>query len=598
MEPPTAAARIIEDLGRARQPEPTSLSMGVAQPGNLTANPSPYPIGVTDASGSAGSEPVPGRLRVVVVVDGRTVPAAVARTIDRVANVQVHLVGIRIQSPPVQRSLGVRLTALVDRFDRACFRPSPDAFQPVDLGHAHADLLANAQTAWNLDGQPLDLVLDLTCTGVQPRIDEEARLGIWSLRYGEDSLPLGPAAFVREFKRGSAASTTALVAREGLRTHASGPAFAGSGVIYRSVGDVDPYSPARTRNAAAWKAAEFPARVLTDITAGRSPNLYEAPLPRSSRDRPSARSAVGLVIRMSGRSLREAVRRLVQRPGWFVALRVAGPALAATGPNDMSGFRALDAPPGRFYADPFIVRSPAGAHLFMEDGPIGGGPARIVALDLDSSGRLKSSPMVALEAKTHLSYPFIFQDEGEWYMLPESADTQTVELFKARRFPDEWERCAVLLKNIRAWDPTLLRHLGRYWLFATVAAFGASESDELCLFWSESLLGPWRAHARNPVVSDARHARPAGRILVDDGSLVRPAQDCTGGYGRRIVLNRIDVMTEDDYRETSIGSIDPHWQPGVIRTHTYAVNDDLEALDGLRYERRVRFLPRRQPALG
>ena len=497
--------------------------------GNLPASPSLYPSVVTDATGTAPSGPVPGRFRVVVVVDGRRVPAAVARTIDRMTDVQVDLVGIHIQAPPVRRSPGVRLTALVDRLDRAFFRSRPDAFQLVDLDDAHADLLANTQPALNLDGQLPDLVLDLTSSRGPTSTEGEPRLGIWSLRYGEDSLPLGPAAFTREFSRRSEVAITELVTRDASRDDASGPMFTGSRVIYRSIGSVDPYSPARTRNAAAWKAAEFPARVLADMRAGRTPDVDGAEAPRSLRNEPSTRSAVGLVARMAGRALREAVRRLVERPAWFVAIRVAGPALAVAGPNDMSGFRALEAPPGRFYADPFIVRNPTGAHLFVEDGPLGGGPARIVALDLDSNGRLRSAPCVALEASTHLSYPFVFQDDGEWYMLPETAATGTVELFRARRFPDAWERHAVLLRDIRSWDPTLLRHDGRYWLFATVAASGASDSDELSVYWSESLVGPWHPHPRNPVVSDARHARPAGRILVDGGSLVRPAQDCTGG---------------------------------------------------------------------
>ena len=108
----------------------------------------------------------------------------------------------------------------------------------------------------------------------------------------------------------------------------------------------------------------------------------------------------------------------------------------------------------------------------------------------------------------------------------------------------------MLLRDVRAWDPTLLRHDGRYWLFVTMAAPGVRPSDELCLYSADSLTGPWSPHPRNPIVSDARRARPAGRILADQGHLVRPSQDGSGAYGRRIVLNRIDVLTPDDYQES------------------------------------------------
>jgi hypothetical protein len=536
----------------------------------------------------------------MIVVDGRTVPAAVARTIDRIAALPVDLVGIRVQPPPLRRSLGARLTTLADGVDRACFRPSPDAFRPVDLGDTHSGLLAMAlQPASNPDTQLLDIVLDLTSAGVARTLELTARLGIWSLRYGEDSLRLGPASFVREFLRVSDVSITELVADDMVQTHPLDGTSVGGRVIYRSAGGVDRYSPARTRNAAAWKAAEFPARVLSDLAAGRGAEPVQVGAPRSPNVGPlSARSVMRLGSQVVARGLREAVRRLVERPGWFVAIRVGRPGDATTGPMGTSGFRPLVAPSGRFYADPFIVRRPTGALLFVEDAPIGGGPARISSLELDSTGRLQSAPCVALERRTHLSYPFVFRDGGDWYMLPETAGTQTVELFRARSFPGDWEPCAVLLRDIRAWDPTLLHHDGVYWLFATVADVGASPSDELCLYWSELLTGPWHPHPRNPVVSDARHARPAGRILINNGSLVRPAQDCTGGYGRRIVLNRIEVLSVDDYRETPISTIEPRWLAGVFRTHTYTVDDGIEALDGLRYERRLRFGRRPEPAIG
>jgi hypothetical protein len=242
------------------------------------------------------------------------------------------------------------------------------------------------------------------------------------------------------------------------------------------------------------------------------------------------------------------------------------------------------APAGRFYADPFVVCSGDGIHLFVEDAPVDGGPGRISTLTLGHSGGVRSGPLVALQRPTHLSYPFVFKDGDNWYMLPETSGTGTVELFRARHFPDEWDPVAVLLRDIRATDPTLVHHDGRYWLFAAVAAPGANPSDELCIFWSETLAGPWHPHRQNPVVSDARRARPAGRILVSGDSLLRPAQDCTGGYGRRIVLNRIEVLSPDEFREVPIGTIEPRGLAGVIRTHTYSVDDGIEALDGLRYE--------------
>ena len=223
--------------------------------------------------------------------------------------------------------------------------------------------------------------------------------------------------------------------------------------------------------------------------------------------------------------------------------------------------------------------------MFVEDGPLAGGPARLSVLTLDADGAQQAPAHVVLERPTHLSYPFVFEDEGEWYLLPETAGTGTVELLRAQDASrGSGSRTGCCCRDVRAWDPTLLRHDGRYWLFVTMAAPGVRPSDELCLYSADSLTGPWRPHPRNPIVSDARRARPAGRILADQGHLVRPSQDGSGAYGRRIVLNRIDVLTPDDYQESTIGAIEPGWLPGVVRTHTYTADGGFEVLDGVRYE--------------
>lgn len=507
-----------------------------------------------------------------------------------------------MQPPRRRRTLGDRLTTLVDRVDRACFRPSPDAFRPVDLGHTHPRLLATLWSAGTDPGpQLLDVVLDLTSGGVDPNVAPSSRLGVWALRFGRDSLPLGPGVFAPDFRRGVATAVTELVAHDPAPLDTPGVPT-GYRVIYRSIGAIDRYSPARTRNAAAWKAAEFPARVLAAVASGCSPahagHVGHAGPPPGGARLLTVGSAVALVAQMAGRSLQEAGRRIAARPGWFVAIRVVKPDSPIAWPPDTAGFRPLVAPPGRFFADPFVIRSSTGALLFVEDAPVGGGPGRISVLELDSTGGLRSAPRIALERPTHLSYPFVFQDGDEWYMLPETAGTHRLELFRARRFPDDWELCAILLGGLNAFDPTLLRHDGRYWLFATVAEEGASPSDELCLYSSESLVGPWQPHPENPIVTDAQHARPAGRILVNAGVLFRPAQDCTGGYGRRIVLNRIDILNTEHYGEAPVAMIEPHGLAGALRAHTYTVDGGIEAIDGLRYGRRLRFGRRLKATVG
>jgi hypothetical protein len=152
----------------------------------------------------------------------------------------------------------------------------------------------------------------------------------------------------------------------------------------------------------------------------------------------------------------------------------------------------------------------------------------------------------------------------------------------------------VLLSDVVATDATLVRHDGRLWLFVAIAVGGGRAIDELFLFSADSLDGEWEPHPLNPVVSDVRCARPAGRVFVRDGQLIRPAQDCSRAYGWRLVFNRIEVLSRDEYRERPIGAIEPAPGSGNLRTHSYDADGVYEVLDGFRMRPRfsIRGMPR------
>ncbi len=232
------------------------------------------------------------------------------------------------------------------------------------------------------------------------------------------------------------------------------------------------------------------------------------------------------------------------------------------------------------FADPCLVDREGSSYLFFEELRFAENRGFISCCELTPDGRT-TPPETVLERSYHLSYPFVFFVGDDAYMLPETAANRTIELYKAEAFPNGWRLEATLLDGVSAVDPTLIEHDGRYWLFANIAVGEASRDDELSLFSAESLLGPWEAHPRNPIVSDVRRARPAGRPFIDQsGSLIRPSQDCSDSYGRAIVFNRVEVLSETDYRETTIGRLDRDWRRANLATHTYAHSDAWEAVDG------------------
>jgi hypothetical protein len=192
-----------------------------------------------------------------------------------------------------------------------------------------------------------------------------------------------------------------------------------------------------------------------------------------------------------------------------------------------------------------------------------------------------------LERDYHLSYPFLVEEGGSLYMIPETAQNGTVEIYRCEEFPRRWRRERVLLDGLFAVDATVHREAGRWWMFANVARPGAEIHDELHLFSAESLLGEWKPHARNPVKSDVRSARPAGRLFTQGGKLYRPAQICAPLYGSGVVMNRVTRLDARAFEEEEERRIVPAEGSGILGLHTVNRAGSLSATDA--FVRRPRF---------
>jgi hypothetical protein len=523
-----------------------------------------------DRHGPAVSGMNPAPISVAVAVDAWTVPAWAALVVDQLLEAPfVELRGAVLMPARDARPPGARALHALERIDRRLSRAPLDALGPTPLSAA-------VPVAAGLDGAPPDVLIDLTATGVPLDLAAATADRVWRLQHpGGAGLGDATAAF------------WVLRAHEPVLATELVACHRGQGrPLYRSTSTVSPRSLYRSRNAACWKSAHFVRRCLNvaacegwDVQP-QTPASQPWPVPPPHHDRPPT---IAGVLAWAGRTFAAAARHAVwrrSRPGrWSVALRRA-PADGRL-PHGLPGGHALVPPPASDYADPFLHRRGDRLHLFIEEVEHARGRGVISCCEVAPDGR-PGRPRVVLEEPFHLSYPHVFEYEGRVYMIPETAEAGEIRLYAASRYPDRWRLERVLLGGMPAFDPTLVRHDGRLWLFAVVPVPGGPNTDELSLFHAERLEGPWRPHPANPVVSDARCARPAGRVLRIGNALVRPAQDCSRDYGYAVTFQRIDVLTPTDYRESTIGRLEPGWAKGNLRTHTYNREAGFEVVDTYR----------------
>lgn len=275
-----------------------------------------------------------------------------------------------------------------------------------------------------------------------------------------------------------------------------------------------------------------------------------------------------------------AVKDLLTKQRWFLATRPRLDSRSSYAVAD--GYRLIEPPRDRFYADPCLIQSAGTSFMFFEEYRYTRSIGSIACFELDRAGCAVSQAVV-LERPYHLSFPFVFRWAGEFWMVPESSENGTIEIYRAVRFPHEWKLEKLLMGQVRASDSVVFFHEEKVWLMTVMESSQRGVWDSLHLYYSDSLLGEWKPHPMNPVVRDASRARPAGAIFADTGRLIRPGQDCSQRYGGAIQFCRIDTLNEKQYRETPVERL-VGAQFAASGTHTYTRDDALEAVDGWRAE--------------
>jgi hypothetical protein len=405
-----------------------------------------------------------------------------------------------------------------------------------------------------------------------------ARCGVWRYCFGDEHAIHEPLAGVREVIDG------APVTASGIRIHRDGGQP--DRVVYQSWSRTLPLSVARSRENVFAKATEFVARALRELHVSGLSWLDKgtrAASPLSAQDVPGSSAPLGDVARLGARLARRGAQKVLGVEQWSLAFRFAP---AESWDGSLAGFHRLEPPKDRFWADPFPIQRHGKSYIFFEELPFGAGKAHISVIEVDRHGRA-SQPLRVLERDYHLSYPFLVEDEGQLYMIPESARNNAVEIYRCLDFPHKWRRERALLDGLFAVDATPYRAKDRWWMFANVSNNGAEIHDELHLFSAGALLGEWKPHRRNPVKSDVRNARPAGRLFSHGHRLYRPAQICAPIYGAGVALNRVLRLDADEFVEQEERRILPAAGSGVLGIHTLNRDGDLSVADA--FVRRSRF---------
>jgi hypothetical protein len=413
----------------------------------------------------------------------------------------------------------------------------------------------------------LDFILQFAFDGIDGEILTAATFGVWSYRQTNGYHSHGLGVFWELYHDEPYHRTKLL--RLGTD---------GSDIVLHSGSFQTMPTYARTIDAALLGGADWCARVCREIRLGQLHGTSSTPaLPHRV---PTNRQFLLFIARRSLSLVRGAFRRAFLLEYWNVGVVDAPIAqiIAAGRPDPVRWLTA----PGclRYHADPFALCDRPDA-ILIEEYSHATGMGWISWLSTLTQP-VHPRPIEIFGRTVHRSYPFIFLAEGSIFCVPESAVERRVDIYRSIRFPDLWRLAGTLINDFPALDSTIFYHAGLWWLFCTSADEGGEH--KLYAWHAQSVLGPWRPHALNPLKCDVSSSRPAGRPFAINGELHRPAQDCSRTYGGAITINRIVTLTPTEFAETAIGRIGPatdgSYADGV---HTICPLGNTTIVDGKRF---------------
>lgn len=408
-----------------------------------------------------------------------------------------------------------------------------------------------------------DLIINLNPRPLSKEILKVSDLGVWEIRIGDSRF-----GGFNEVITNNPVSSISVVS--------NGNGQFGNLLINHSVSRTERYSILKNWNNLYWKVGTLLTRSLKKLYDHKEEFYNSLPYIelKDNQSLPNFFNSSYAVVNQSFKIFTKLIQKKTKQSQWYILIKSK---------KDKT-FKKLFPPKGHIWADPFIIEEPDYIYIYVEETETPEGRGFISVLKLDHQLNLIEHKPKIIDKPFHLSYPCVFKIDEKWYMIPESFEANNISLYECTSFPYEWEFTKTLMSDVIAFDATPFYHNKTWYLFVSMMEnFGDSHSDELFLFWTEDILNPkWKSVIDNPIVSDVRKARPAGHIIEEKGLLLRPAQDGSVEYGYAIVINEIQSISRNMYKETISKSILPEPKKNILRRHTINFSKNFEVQDALR----------------
>lgn len=248
-----------------------------------------------------------------------------------------------------------------------------------------------------------------------------------------------------------------------------------------------------------------------------------------------------------------------------------------------------------WYADPMVFRLGTDTALFMEAFEYKKQKG-CIAYSMQLPDGTFSNPETIIEEDYHMSFPVVFEWGTELYMMPETSENKSLNLYKCIGFPRQWEKAAEFKLHTELVDAIILDKSDRS---CRILASQLNAAEPL-----QTRFQIYTIEKRNDGCAILPHSdynakqvfsydtRNAGNLFQINGEWRHPVQVSTEmTYGVRVDVFRYQNMEQICCSELFLGSIEKEnisvegIKPGkMIGIHSYCRNDNTEIVDVRYYQ--------------
>ena len=540
------------------------------------------------------------KLKIGLLIDSTNIPYWVYLMIEKINQsnyAQINLLIINGNKQiknnnitKIKNNKNYFLYKIYTKFENKIYKQESNAFETYDLENILLDTnkitiipkqtkysdLIKEEDVKKIKEFDLDVIIRLGFRILRGNILKAAKCGVWSFHHGDNDVNRGgPAGFWEVFEKHPVTGSILQIITEELDE---------GKILTKSYSTTDPTLVKRNCNNYYMKTLSFLPRKLKELHRLGQDEFLEK-LEKENEGlrfysnklytKPTNIEFLRLGYSNFGKFIKRNVQNTYSFEQWGLLFDIK---------NDVSKsmwrYKKILPPKDRFWADPHIITKDDNYFVFIEEYIYKKSKGHISLIKIDKKGNYKYLGKI-LEKEYHLSYPFVFEFENNFYMIPETEANKSIELYKCTDFPMKWEYYGKIMDDVSAVDTTIFNHNNKWWMFTGIKENnGASNSDELFLFYSDNPLSDkWVRHEKNPIVSDVRQARPAGKIFSINNKIYRPSQNGSNYYGYGISINQIEKINEKEYEEKSITSILPNWDKNITGVHTFQYDKGLSIID-------------------